>query len=118
MKKKTNSWFRKKCVELAKKAALERDDYTCQKCGKKRGEWQIHASHVFPEGRYHNLSATIINIKALCAYCHMFWWHKHPTEAGEWYQKKFKVRYLQLLELARDTKPKDWEEEYNKLKNI
>ena len=24
------------------------------------------------------------NVKALCLGCHIYWWHKHPLEAGKW----------------------------------
>ena len=96
-KKHSSSWWRKKRVEEAKKIALERDSYSCQKCGKsKEAGYAIHGSHVYPEGTYHNISADPLNIKALCYQCHFNWWHKHPTEAGLWFRKTFPERYEYL----------------------
>lgn len=97
MKKKTQTYWRKKCVERAKKIALERDGFQCQKCGKKKSAgWRIEASHVFPEGAYHSLSADPENIKALCSWCHIRWWHSVPTEAGVWFREKFPDRFASL----------------------
>lgn len=111
--KHTQSWYRKKCVVIAKRLAKERDNYTCQKCGSKPEK--IDGSHVYPEGTYHGLSANIENIKALCSYCHLYWWHKNPLEARDWFAKKFPERYKNLKKLAQTTIKKDWKKEYENL---
>lgn len=109
-KKKTSSWYRKKCVERAKAAAKERDCYQCQKCGKRPDK--VDGSHVYPEGTYHSLSANVDNIKALCSYCHLYWWHKNPLEARDWFAKKFPDRYRKLKKLAQTPIKIDWKKEY------
>lgn len=113
----TSSWYRKKCVGVAKILAKERDGYICQRCGKsKEAGYRIEGSHVFPEGRYHGLSADPENIKALCSDCHIWWWHAHPTEAGVWFKEKYPERYAYLLELSRTTIKKDWKKEYEAMR--
>lgn len=116
MKSKTNPWYRKKCVSSAKKEAMERDGYQCQRCGRRKDQgFAIHASHVYPEGRYISLSATTINLKALCYQCHFQWWHKNPIEAGEWFRKKFPDRAKKLKALAQKTEVVNWKARYEKL---
>ena len=111
--KHTNSWYRKKMVERAKIEALERDGYVCQKCGKsKYTGWAIHGSHVFPEGRYHGMSANPLNIKALCYDCHFNWWHKNPLQAAEWFKAKFPERYKKLKQLSQKVIQVDWKKLY------
>ncbi len=119
-KKHSSSWYRKKCVEIAKKIALERDNYTCQKCDKNKYEDNvaIHGSHVFPEGRYHGMSANPDNIKALCYTCHFQWWHKNPIDASEWFALKFPERYAILKKLSREIIQKDWRAEFEIMKNL
>ena len=111
-KEKTKTWYRKKCVERAKKIAIERDGGLCQRCGKsKQDGWQIHGSHVFPEGKYHGMSANTENIKALCAQCHM-WWHENPIASSEWFREKFPKRYKKLKSDSLKTIQLDWKKEY------
>lgn len=108
----TPSWYRKKEVAKAKIIAKERDNWTCQRCGRSRDYgYQIHGSHVFSEGRHPGMSADPLNIKALCAQCHM-WWHENPAESMPWYKRKFPERYAYLLKLSRTTIKKDWKKEY------
>lgn len=116
-KEKTKTWYRKKLVERAKKIAIERDGGICQRCGKSKiSGWQIHGSHVFPEGKYHGMSVNTENIKALCAQCHM-WWHENPLASSEWFRGKFPVRYKKLKKLSLKTIIVDWKKEYEDLKN-
>lgn len=111
-KEKSQPWYRKKCVERAKRLAKERDNWICQRCGKDgKNGYQIHGSHIFSEGRYHGLSANILNIKALCAQCHM-WWHENPIDAVNWFKERFPERYKKLLILSRTTIQIDWKREY------
>ena len=117
-KKHTNSWYRKKCVVKAKKIALERDGYTCQKCGRQKGEWKIHGSHVFPEGRYVSMSADVENIKALCYSCHFQWWHKNPIESSEWFKKQFPERYRNLKRRSMKSEVVDWKKRWEIMKTL
>lgn len=116
MKKKSPAQWRKSCVLLAKRIALERDRYVCQKCGRTKNDCAIHASHVYPEGKYHDLSADPENIKALCFSCHFLWWHKNPIEAHNWFKEKFPERYKSLRKKSLTIQKKNWEHEYIKLK--
>jgi len=87
----------KKLDTLAKTAAKERDDYTCQRCGKQERGSIMHGSHVYPVSSGNLLRWDIMNIKALCYGCHLQWWHLNPLEAAEWFNDKFpeRAKYLQ-----------------------
>lgn len=85
-----------KADKIWKKAVREKDEFTCQRCGKY--DPHIHAHHVAPRGRRPDLIREVSNGKCLCASCHA-WVHMHPieaTEAGllsdETYEKARKVR--------------------------
>lgn len=118
MKKKTQAWYKKKAIELAKKLAKERDKYTCQYCGKSGDTRQIHGSHVYSVGSKSFLATDLDNIKALCAYHHQWWWHSSPLEGAEWFTKKFPKRREYLEDKIRNYVKPDWEAEYNRLKEL
>lgn len=98
----------------------ERDNSTCQYCGKKVKGSNCHPSHVIPVStcglflRYDKE-----NIKILCFHHHINFWHKNPIEAGDWFKKKFPKRwkYLQKEILKPSRSVKTWELE-NKLKEL
>lgn len=99
-----------KIEDLVKLKAKQRDDWTCQHCGKKVEGSDAHGSHVIPVSRSQYLRLDILNIKTLCFKCHIGWWHKHPIEAGEWFKEKFPDRYKYLKERENITdKWKRWE---------
>jgi hypothetical protein len=119
-KPKTNTWYKKKSIEMAKKLAVLRDNEQCQRCGAKRGEYQIHASHILSVGAHPCLAADVDNIKALCARHHsaMFKgsWHEDPKGQG-WFDKKYPGRVKALLERERKREGKtDWKNKYEQLK--
>lgn len=128
-KKHSPTWFRKKCVDWAKKQAKQRDKYTCQYCGKKAEGSGMHGSHILPEGSYPLMSAEPDNIIALCAEHHLGGisphlnrqfesWHSHPVKFGLWFNRKWPGRYKALRSMA-DEKRKhivNWEKEYNLIK--
>lgn len=123
MKKKdhTQSWYRKKSVEIAKLIAKARDGYKCQKCGAtKEGGYQIHGSHIFSEGAHITISADPDNIKALCAKCHSpnfkGSWHEDPANQY-WFDLKFPGRREMLLKRERELLGKqNWKLVYLDLK--
>lgn len=61
-----------------KQAVRERDNYTCQRCGKY--DRYIHTHHVAPRSQRPDLKREVSNGKCLCASCHT-WVHLHPIEA-------------------------------------
>jgi 5-methylcytosine-specific restriction endonuclease McrA len=86
------SKLNKQLDTLAKTLAKERDDYTCQKCGKQERGSGMHGSHVIPVSAGAKLRWDLMNIKALCYHCHLNWWHKNPLEAGQWFRDTFPER--------------------------
>ena len=127
-KKRSQSYFRKKCVELAKTEAKERDGYVCQYCGRaKANGFVIHASHILPEGTYTSMSADVDNIIALCASHHLSGanprmgssepsWHSHPMLFSAWFHKRWPGRFVKLQKRAQDIKVINWELKYKSWK--
>ena len=96
------TWYLKKLVEKAKRCVKERDNWTCQRCGKIVDGANCHASHILNVGAYKSLELDPSNMKALCGMpCHLSWWHKNPLEAAEWFNEKFPDRYFYLKEIAK-----------------
>jgi len=96
-KKKTE---RKKIKDKLEKAVKlfvkERDNYICQRCGKKVEGVNCHASHVIPVSRDGRMAFDPENLKVLCYHDHINWWHKAPLESGDWFRKKFPDRLKNL----------------------
>ena len=68
------------------------------RCGKTQN---LHASHIYPRGKYPKMSFNVENVKVLCLGCHLYWWHKHPIDAKEWAEKTLgKVRLRKLKKQA------------------
>lgn len=131
---KNNEWYRKKCVELAKRIVRHESDYKCEYCGNGEPDRTTHGSHVFSEGVNHGMSADLDNIICLCAAHHMAaspwnrsdkWsWHNSPAEAVEWFKEKWPERYASLKIRSQNTIKKDFKllhyelkEKFNKLIN-
>lgn len=115
--------LKKQNEELAKEIVKRRDNYTCQRCGKKVSWSDCHASHVIPVSRDGRLAYDPMNMKVLCYHDHLNWRHKHPIEAGRWFTDTFPERwkYLesQYAEGVRWTIPIQWlEENLDRLKNF
>jgi len=95
------TWYTKKLVEKAKRCVKLRDDYTCQHCGKECSGSDCHASHVLNVGTHKNMELDPSNMKVLCSYCHLHWWHKDVLHATEWFKDKFPERYDYLMRMAK-----------------
>jgi 5-methylcytosine-specific restriction endonuclease McrA len=112
---------RKKAVEIAKQIAKLRDDFVCQKCGRRKPEVQIQGAHILTEKGHGILAADPDNIVALCSSCHMWAtdsWHNSPLENADWFNKKFPGRFerLKAKDIPRPIKEFEWEELIKKLK--
>ena len=110
IKKRSVSSIKKECDEIVKKIVKIRDNFTCQKCGKRVSGSDCQGSHVVPVSAGNKLAFDEQNIKVLCYHCHMNWWHKDPTVAGEWFKNKFPERhkYLQENRGIKQMKYLDW----------
>ena len=51
----------------------------CVRCGKSEG---IQCSHIHSRSKM-SVRWDLYNAFCLCAGCHLYWWHKHPIEAGK-----------------------------------
>ena len=98
-KKPSRSKIKKELNKLVKDYVKERDNYTCQRCGKKVDGSNCHASHVLPVGSHSKMEFEPYNIKVLCYHCHINFWHKDPNAASEWFNLAFPGRYDKLLEM-------------------
>lgn len=102
-----------KLDKLCREVVMLRDNRTCQHCGENNPHKQYHCSHVVAKG----VGASwrrfdLLNMKCLCARCHM-WWHENPTESGAWFKKKWPHRdeYLEKYRYGRPSKITDAEME-------
>ena len=123
MKKKSQEWYRKKCVNWAKQTVRKNADYTCDYCGRREPTVKTHGSHIYSEGTYKSMSADLDNILCLCYTHHLGgWmnsrqpsWHKNPMEMTDWFRQKYPERTEQLKLRARETKVINWEIRWNEI---
>ena len=80
-----------------KRIVRARDKNKCQVCNQYICGSNAHTSHVIPSSYSLRMFYDIVNLKLLCSYHHMRWWHKNPLEAAEWYIKKYPGRYKYLM---------------------
>ena len=85
-----------KLDELCRDIIRIRDDMTCQRCHKQIEKSNAHCSHVIPKSRGNNLRWNLINLKLLCMYCHLHWWHKDIISGAEWFKSAFPARHKYL----------------------
>ena len=60
------------------------------------------------------------NVKALCLGCHLYWWHRHPIEAGKWIETaidKDRLARLKKKSNTIDKTPMDYKEIKKDLEN-
>jgi len=94
-------------VKLAKadaefaKLVKDRDEWTCRKCGRTKGQgYVIHCAHVFTR-RARSTRWDPTNAYSLCFLCHR-WAHEWPTEFHAWAIAEMGVKvYAALAKRAR-----------------
>ena len=67
-----------------RKMVFERDNWTCQKCGKSKKDFPeliLHCHHIFPINEDPIRSADMDNCETLCKECHL-WKHKNIPGCG------------------------------------
>lgn len=116
-KKHSATYWRKKCVTWAKLEAKERDNFICQKCGKKVEGMNAHGSHIYNEGTYRSMSADPDNILTMCYYCHINWWHKNPISAAAWMWEKYPELTEKLRKRSQIIKVIDWKKRWEEIIN-
>ena len=125
-KLRTQEWYRKKCVELAKKIVRIKANYKCAYCGVGEPQRRTHGSHVYGEGTYKNMSADIDNVLCLCAGHHLGFykntkslsWHNNPIEMVEWFIHKYPKRHMDLKLRTQKIYKVNWEKKREELKLI
>ena len=90
---------KKKLHLLVRQYVILRDK-CCLRCGKSD---RLHASHIYPRGKYPKMQFNLENVKVLCVGCHLYWWHKHPIEAREWAEKTLGEPLLNRLKKQANT---------------
>jgi hypothetical protein len=123
--------LRKKAVTLAKFIARKLAGEKCEYCGRTKKEgWQMHGSHIYPEGVYRSMSALVDNILCLCATHHTggFWknatepsWHEDPIHFARWFNEKYPERAERLRLRSKEHIQADryyWEEVLGELKQM
>lgn len=84
--------IKKKLEPLVKDFIKRRDDYTCQRCGKRVDGSNCHASHILPVGSHSKMQFEPYNMITLCFHDHINFWHKDPNGASEWFERTFPGR--------------------------
>lgn len=117
-KDKGLAWYIKKSISEAKRV-VRKLGY-CERCGSTK---ELQGSHIIPLSSSRLLGATLNNILCLCMSCHLYWWHKHPLAASEWFNEKWPGRKRELEKHAtelRNNKPtlQDWKNTYERLKRL
>ena len=115
-KKKSQSQIteaiRKRCVKIAKDICKELAGYKCAYCERTKAQgWQMHGSHIYPEGIYKAMSADPDNILCLCATHHNGgpWkgkteksWHEDPIYFADWFRENYPELYILLKKRSQD----------------
>lgn len=85
---------------LLRTACYTRDNWRCLRCRSKTN--QLNMSHIYPKGRYRSMRFELINVKALCAWCHMEFWHRNPAESGNWFRETYPDWYEEVKKMSQD----------------
>ncbi len=116
-------------MDWAKDQAKIRDGYRCQYCGRTKEQgYQMHGSHILPEGTYTSLSADPENIICLCAAHHLSGanprmgtkepsWHSHPLLFADWFEGKYPGLKQKLYKKAQDIQIINWEKRWKEIQS-
>ena len=69
----------------------------CQRCGN-TNVLSLQCSHVRSKHAHPRLEFDLDNALSLCHKCHIYWWHKEPYEAVEWFEREFPKQAERLKE--------------------
>lgn len=111
-KEKGVSYYKKRADELLSK--LVREKQYCEWCGRTNGTFQC--SHVVGRGNL-ALRYDILNVKCLCAWCHLRW-HANPLESSRWFKSKYPQRYEYLMANKNKTIKRSIDDYKELIKNI
>ncbi len=81
--------------KLCRQVVFQRDGHKCARCGKADNIQWCHVN----SRRYLSTRWMLENSLAMCAGCHLLWHHR-PTEAAEWFAKKYpdRIQHLMLVQ--------------------
>lgn len=85
-KKKLSKYKR---LDIVYSQIIRKRDMCCQRCGTTNN---LHCSHIIPRTSL-SVRWDSFNAIALCHRCHIYWWHKNPLEAVNWFNDKWPGRY-------------------------
>jgi 5-methylcytosine-specific restriction endonuclease McrA len=86
---------RRRLNALLREILIRRDGEKCLRCPNRN---RVHASHIYPKGKYRGLQFDPDNLKFLCYHCHIYFWHKNPIEAYKWIRTAIPKDRLKRLE--------------------
>ena len=101
-------------AELAKKI-VRTGARSCVRC---HMEKPLQGSHVYSVGAHPDMAALTENILPMCVGCHIYWWHKNPIEAFQWFAREFPDLFKRLEARAQITEKVDWKSVYEELKAL
>lgn len=110
-KKKT---LKMKPLDILFSKAIRQRDGKCMRCGSISN---LQCSHVLPRN-YLSIRWEMENAITLCVGCHIYWWHKYPHEAVEWFDNMWPGRYEKLKKLASTHKKIDRIAELERLRKL
>ena len=83
-------------LAMVKKYVRESGPCVASGQGRKSCGGYMQASHIKSEGAYKHLFIDPRNIYPMCMAHHLYWWHKEPTEAGNWFKEKYPINWKYL----------------------
>lgn len=107
MRKRKKKTPRQKLIKqldtITRQIIVERDQSTCQWCGKLVGGKNCQWSHIITRSE-HLLRWNLSNSLILCYSCHRKW-HSNPLVATAWFKGKFPQRYKEIMKLNKKSCP-------------